>query len=157
MLRGKVKRPLLAHYSNKQFQLHLLRLRQKSIEHKNRSKAVRRSGGPNRWIPRPKDVHACQGFSRSRAAAARSRQNSLKLRFSRRGHDFTQACAIAQMLITPRLYGQSQIPDKGLRHDLPSTYGSLKSWKHSVYDYQNAAEMLLLHQTGSVRIGQVVR
>ncbi|KAF7503816.1 hypothetical protein GJ744_003257 [Endocarpon pusillum] len=61
------------------------------------------------------------------------------------------------MLITPQLYGQSRIPDKGLRHEIPSTYGSLKSWKHSVYDYHYAAEMLLLHQTGSVRIGQVVR
>jgi len=69
----------------------------------------------------------------------------------------TQPCGIAQMFVTPRIYALSQVPDKGLQHDIHSTFGSVKSWKHSVNDYQEAAEMLLLHQTGSVRIGQVVR
>jgi hypothetical protein len=71
------------------------------------------------------------------------------------GHD--SRCEIAQMFITPRLYGLSQVPDKGVRHDIHSSFGSVTGWKHSVNDYHYAAEMLLLHQIGSVHVGQVAR
>lgn len=61
------------------------------------------------------------------------------------------------MFITTRLYELSQVPDKGLQHDIHSGFRSVRSWKHGVNDYQGAAEMLLLHQIGSVHVGEVVR
>jgi hypothetical protein len=61
------------------------------------------------------------------------------------------------MLVTPRLYGLSQISDNGLRHDIHSDLSFVRGWKYSARDYRESTEMLLLHQSGTVRIGEVVR
>ncbi|OAX82957.1 hypothetical protein ACJ72_02690 [Emergomyces africanus] len=63
------------------------------------------------------------------------------------------------MLVTPRVYQLSQIPNNGSRS--PSTYNptfhTLTGWGVEPADYKRAAEMLVVHQIGSVRVGEVVR
>ncbi len=61
------------------------------------------------------------------------------------------------MLVTPRLYGLSQTSDKGVQHDIHSDVSFVRGWKYSAHDYRQSQEMLLLHQTGTVRIGEVAR
>ncbi|OJD10868.1 hypothetical protein ACJ73_09671, partial [Blastomyces percursus] len=63
------------------------------------------------------------------------------------------------MLVTPRLYRLAQNPNNGSRS--PSSYHptfyALTGWDVEPADYKRAAEMLLVHQVGSVRVGEVVR
>ncbi|PGG97304.1 hypothetical protein GX51_07399 [Blastomyces parvus] len=63
------------------------------------------------------------------------------------------------MLITPRVYRLAQTPNNGSR--LPSSYHptfhALTGWDVEPAEYKRAAEMLLVHQIGSVRVGEVVR
>ncbi len=62
------------------------------------------------------------------------------------------------MLVSPRLYTLSQVPDKGLRDvTAPGQAFSVTGWRHGAQDYRQARKMLLLHQTGSVKVGEVVR
>ncbi|OJJ35749.1 hypothetical protein ASPWEDRAFT_134166 [Aspergillus wentii DTO 134E9] len=60
------------------------------------------------------------------------------------------------MLITPRTYSTSQTPDRGFNPPTSEnqlTFYSLSGWCANSAN----AEMLLLHQAGSVRVGEVVR
>ncbi|KKZ61091.1 hypothetical protein EMCG_04287 [[Emmonsia] crescens] len=63
------------------------------------------------------------------------------------------------MLVTPRVYQLAQIPNNGSRS--PSSYHptfhTLTGWDVEPAEYKRAADMLLVHQIGSVRIGEVVR
>jgi hypothetical protein len=52
------------------------------------------------------------------------------------------------MLVTPRTYELARIPDKGLER--PGALNSLTARRC-------AKKMLLVHQTGSVKVGEVVR
>lgn len=64
------------------------------------------------------------------------------------------------MLISPRTYSASQILDRGqlsLNSEDHLRFHSLLGWSGSSTDSRRAAEMLLIHQTGSVRVGEVVR
>ncbi|OJJ45542.1 hypothetical protein ASPZODRAFT_134227 [Penicilliopsis zonata CBS 506.65] len=64
------------------------------------------------------------------------------------------------MLVHPRTYTNSQRPDRGL-HSLEGDnrlqYHSFSGWRTDFSDEKRAAEMLLVHQAGSVRVGEVVR
>ena len=68
-----------------------------------------------------------------------------------------KASTTAHMLLSPRLYTLSQTPDKGQRDVSPSQALSLTGWRRPTEDYRKAVIMLLLHQTGSVKVGEVVR
>lgn len=63
------------------------------------------------------------------------------------------------MLITPRTYRLSQIPDRGesSSSDFHHTFSSLSGWNVEPKEYRRAAEMLLIHQVGSVRVGELIR
>jgi hypothetical protein len=61
------------------------------------------------------------------------------------------------MLLSPRLYELSQTPDKGRRDASPTKALSVTSWRPRAQDYHHIVKMLLLHQTGSVKVGEVVR
>ncbi|KAJ6021678.1 hypothetical protein N7540_007182 [Penicillium herquei] len=64
------------------------------------------------------------------------------------------------MLITPRTYSAAQTPDRAVansRTEGPSRFYTLSGWRQSFADTTPAPEMLLIHQTGSVRVGEVVR
>lgn len=63
------------------------------------------------------------------------------------------------MLVTPRLYRLAQIPDNGLRAPFSyhPSFSTLTGWDVEPAEYERAAEMLLVHQVGSVRVGEVVR
>ncbi|KAE8145045.1 putative serine esterase-domain-containing protein [Aspergillus avenaceus] len=63
------------------------------------------------------------------------------------------------MLISPRTYTASQIPDRGPYHHckVNSRFYSLSGWHTVPANDQEAVEMLLIHQVGSVRVGEVVR
>ncbi|KAL1952840.1 hypothetical protein VTO42DRAFT_4112 [Malbranchea cinnamomea] len=63
------------------------------------------------------------------------------------------------MLVTPRTYRLSQTPDKGLslaRQHHP-VFRSLRGWTVVPAEHRRAVEMLLIHQVGSVHVGEVVR
>ncbi|PGH17532.1 hypothetical protein AJ79_01132 [Helicocarpus griseus UAMH5409] len=63
------------------------------------------------------------------------------------------------MLITPRVYQLSQIPNNGSLSpsSYPQSFHTLTGWDVEPAEYKRAAEMLLVHQVGSVRVGEVVR
>lgn len=63
------------------------------------------------------------------------------------------------MLITPRTYRLSQIPDKGesSSNAFHHTFSSLSGWNVEPVEYRRTAEMLLIHQVGSVKVGDVIR
>jgi hypothetical protein len=63
------------------------------------------------------------------------------------------------MLITPRTYSLSQTPDRGVRayNDCPPRFHSLAGWRAGIAEVRRAVEMLLVHQSGYVRVGEVVR
>ncbi|EER44834.1 lipase/serine esterase [Histoplasma capsulatum H143] len=63
------------------------------------------------------------------------------------------------MLVTPRLYRLAQIPDNGSRAPFSyhPSFNTLTGWDVEPAEYERAAEMLLVHQVGSVRVGEVVR
>ncbi|KKK14499.1 hypothetical protein ARAM_006947 [Aspergillus rambellii] len=64
------------------------------------------------------------------------------------------------MLVTPRLYSASQTRDRApisfTRSTWPKFY-SLSGWQLNPTDAKLASDMLLIRQTGSVRVGEVVR
>ncbi|KAL3457635.1 putative serine esterase-domain-containing protein [Aspergillus heterothallicus] len=64
------------------------------------------------------------------------------------------------MLITPRTYSASQIPDRPFQQ--PDSAGrprfcSLEGWKPALAAAESSTAMVLIRQTGSVRVGEVVR
>ncbi|KAJ5667919.1 uncharacterized protein N7477_006489 [Penicillium maclennaniae] len=62
------------------------------------------------------------------------------------------------MLITPRTYIASQTPDHAnSRVEGASRFYTLAGWHQSPVDTGQAADMLFIHQVGSVRVGEVAR
>lgn len=61
------------------------------------------------------------------------------------------------MLLTPRTYQLSQVPDAGRKKATSSYFLITPSRKEIFLEEQRARRMLLLHQTGSVKVGEVVR
>lgn len=63
------------------------------------------------------------------------------------------------MLITPRVYQLAQTPDRGAYEDhTRPRFHALTGWRNNPHvDLRRAAAMLLVHQAGSVRVGEVVR
>ncbi|KAK2850580.1 hypothetical protein FQN49_005527 [Arthroderma sp. PD_2] len=63
------------------------------------------------------------------------------------------------MLITPRTYQLSQTPNSGvpLSPENHPTFRTLRGWSIPPAEIRRAAEMLLIHQVGSVKVGEVAR
>ncbi|KAL2836222.1 putative serine esterase-domain-containing protein [Aspergillus pseudoustus] len=64
------------------------------------------------------------------------------------------------MLITPRIYSASQTPDRIVNSSDSASrprFRSLEGWKSDLAVAGQTTEMLLVRQTGSVRVGEVVR
>lgn len=61
------------------------------------------------------------------------------------------------MLITPRTFQQLQSLEKGSRIAGDFHYRSVVGWQVSPDALRSAQRMLLVHQVGSVKIGEVVR
>jgi hypothetical protein len=63
------------------------------------------------------------------------------------------------MLVTPRTYSLSQSPDRGVDsyRGYHPIYHSLTGWCGDRPELRRAAEMLLAHLAGSVRVGEVIR
>ncbi|KAJ4305093.1 hypothetical protein N0V90_000623 [Kalmusia sp. IMI 367209] len=61
------------------------------------------------------------------------------------------------MLLTPRTYSLAQIPDAGCTEARSSYFLLTPSRKEQHREELRARSMLLLHQTGSVKVGEVVR
>jgi hypothetical protein len=63
------------------------------------------------------------------------------------------------MLVTPRTYRLSQTPDRGVQsyHGYHPTYHTLTGWRADRPESRRAAEMLLVHLAGSVRVGEIIR
>ena len=62
------------------------------------------------------------------------------------------------MLLTPRTYHLAQTPDEGSTRPEPSYFlCGTQSRKQLEAERRRAIKMLLLHQTGSVKVGEVVR
>ncbi|KAF2872166.1 putative serine esterase-domain-containing protein [Massariosphaeria phaeospora] len=61
------------------------------------------------------------------------------------------------MLLTPRTYSLAQLPDDGCKQARSSYFLLSPSRKELLAEEQRARRMLLLHQTGSVKVGEVVR
>ncbi|KAF2828596.1 DUF676-domain-containing protein [Ophiobolus disseminans] len=62
------------------------------------------------------------------------------------------------MLLTPRTYQLAQTPDEGRTRPEPSYFlCGTRSRKQLAAERRHAVKMLLLHQTGSVKVGEVVR
>lgn len=64
------------------------------------------------------------------------------------------------MLITPRTYLASQTPDQGAafcRTEGESRFHTLAGWRRRPVDARPGVDMLLIHQIGSVRVGEVAR
>jgi hypothetical protein len=64
------------------------------------------------------------------------------------------------MLITPRTYSASQTPDQAAadcRTEGAPRFYTLAGWRQSPVEDHPSADMLLVHQTGSVRVGEIIR
>ncbi|KAF2191171.1 DUF676-domain-containing protein [Zopfia rhizophila CBS 207.26] len=61
------------------------------------------------------------------------------------------------MLLTPRTYSLAQIPDEGCKEPRPCYFLLTPSRKELLVEEQRSRRMLLLHQTGAVKVGEVVR
>jgi hypothetical protein len=62
------------------------------------------------------------------------------------------------MLLTPRTYLLAQTPDAGSTRPEPSFFlCGTPSRKQLAAEQRRARKMLLVHQTGTVRVGEVVR
>lgn len=64
------------------------------------------------------------------------------------------------MLITPRTYSASQSPGRALvnsRTEAAPRFYTFAGWHQSPGGKASTPEMLLVHQTGSVRVGEVAR
>ena len=62
-----------------------------------------------------------------------------------------------RMLLTPRTYSLAQTPDAGCTEARSSYFLLTPSRKELLAEEQRARRMLLLHQNGSVKVGQVIR
>ncbi|CAG8212692.1 unnamed protein product, partial [Penicillium nalgiovense] len=63
------------------------------------------------------------------------------------------------MLITARTYSASQTPDQGAAQACHkrSRFHTFSGWQTDPVDIKETTDMLLIHQVGSVRVGEVVR
>jgi hypothetical protein len=61
------------------------------------------------------------------------------------------------MLLTPRTYSLAQTTDEGATRSEPSYFLCTPSRKQLIAKEKHARKMLLLHQTGAVKVGEVVR
>ena len=62
------------------------------------------------------------------------------------------------MLVTPRLYQQFQIADEESRNVSSVFVNSYVRWHDTVADLASSSrKMLLIHQAGSVKVGEIVR
>lgn len=61
------------------------------------------------------------------------------------------------MLLTPRTYSNAHIADAGRKLPEPSFFVCTKSLRELQAEKKRALKMLLLHQKGSVKVGEVVR
>jgi hypothetical protein len=64
------------------------------------------------------------------------------------------------MLITPRTYQLAQNTnqcDVARDQQYPARFRSLTGWQTDIADAQKAHKMLLVHQSGYVRVGEVIR
>ncbi|EZF78944.1 hypothetical protein H105_00079 [Trichophyton soudanense CBS 452.61] len=63
------------------------------------------------------------------------------------------------MLVTPRTYRLSQTPDSGvsLAPEAHPTFRTLRGWSVPPAETRRAAEMLLVHQAGGLKVGEVAR
>ncbi|KAK7530615.1 putative serine esterase-domain-containing protein [Phyllosticta citribraziliensis] len=61
------------------------------------------------------------------------------------------------MLLPPRTYRLSQIPDRGTTHPVSPFLDWTPAWNDSPAAERSARKMLLVHQAGSVKVGEVVR
>jgi hypothetical protein len=61
------------------------------------------------------------------------------------------------MLLAPRSYSLAQIADEGREHPEPSYFLCTPSRREQQAEEKRALRMLLLHQKGSVKVGEVVR
>lgn len=67
---------------------------------------------------------------------------------------------LSPMFISPRTYSASQTPDQGLRlaaSENQLKYHTLQGWRADATVASRAPEMLLIHQAGSVRVGEIIR
>ncbi|RDH27478.1 putative serine esterase-domain-containing protein [Aspergillus welwitschiae] len=67
---------------------------------------------------------------------------------------------LSPMFISPRIYSASQTPDQGLRlaaSENQLRYHTLQGWRANATVASRAPEMLLIHQAGSVRVGEIIR
>ena len=61
------------------------------------------------------------------------------------------------MLLTPRTYSLAQTADHGRTRPEPGYFLRVQSQRERQAEQQRARRMLLVHQTGSVKVGEVVR
>jgi hypothetical protein len=61
------------------------------------------------------------------------------------------------MLLTPRTYSLAQVPDEGHKEARSSYFLLTTSRKERLTEERRARKMLLLNQTGTVKVGEVVR
>jgi hypothetical protein len=61
------------------------------------------------------------------------------------------------MLLTPRTYALARSADAGRQHPEPAYFVCTQSRNELQAEESRARRMLLLHQTGSVKVGEVVR
>ena len=61
------------------------------------------------------------------------------------------------MLVTPRLYRLSQVRDKDLENEVSPRIHAVAGWWHDAAAYREAARMLLVHQSGTLKVGETVR
>jgi hypothetical protein len=61
------------------------------------------------------------------------------------------------MLLAPRTYSLAQIADEGRKRPEASYFLCTPSRKEREAEERRALRMLLLHQKGSVKVGEVVR
>ena len=61
------------------------------------------------------------------------------------------------MLINPYTYRSLQVAEQDARRAGNHRYQPVLGWRSTPHDAQRGQEMLLVHQTGSVKIGEVVR
>jgi hypothetical protein len=64
------------------------------------------------------------------------------------------------MLITPRTYSASQTPDQtaaASRTEGAPRFYTLAGWRQNPVEDSPTADMLLVHQTGTVRVGEIIR
>ncbi|KAI9704521.1 MAG: hypothetical protein M1820_005595 [Bogoriella megaspora] len=61
------------------------------------------------------------------------------------------------MLLSPRTFKLAQIPDRGSNRPILAFFEDSSSWHETQKALYQARKMLLIHQSGSVKVGEVVR